>query len=418
MIVFFITKFFSLQIFLYTLIITLPSSNHQKIKIRTKKAPNPVVEKGELLNEELSTSTEIFKNEINDKIHESKAIFGSFMNSSSPNSLKLYNAQSSNNNDHLFHIFGSKPVFENPLNVSFFKMKNHRKSSNDSKNDLSESLNSSNCSDNLNESYQIGCENTGNKSPELELNKCLSDLHLSSYSSEKRRNNGELPAAFRVSSPLLRPKPVLSPPKLQNVTQASWVAGGYWKPNEYLNNFNGFSNLSRSSSQSSGFSSQASSQPFHCDNVFNSLPSSRTNSVCGEFDRYSVFSEPAYQYNKTSPTSSHFSAKSRFYPDLRDQQIYICPKPMNVYVQKSDKLHENFCGNVFAMPSSSRPPSRESMFTPTNLNSSFSSCSSSFQGNNTTLRPSSVNSSFYSEPFTKGTLLQKWREQIPNIQNL
>lgn len=82
-------------------------------------------------------------------------------------------------------------------------------------------------------------------------------------------------------------KPLLFPSRL-NVTKNPWTAGGFWSKSY---NYPGFAlgNLSRSSSQSSGFGSHAN------ENLnFSSLPSSPRNSMYGGDDRLSLFSEPAF----------------------------------------------------------------------------------------------------------------------------
>lgn len=85
---------------------------------------------------------------------------------------------------------------------------------------------------------------------------------------------------FVVPTPLNRARPLISPSKLGHST--SWVAGGYWgSESGQIFNING----SRSSSQSSGFESQASSMNQR--NVF-SQPPSREESICGEPDRSSI----------------------------------------------------------------------------------------------------------------------------------
>ncbi|XP_011149618.1 uncharacterized protein LOC105189303 isoform X2 [Harpegnathos saltator] len=81
---------------------------------------------------------------------------------------------------------------------------------------------------------------------------------------------------FKRSSVASGRRCILSPPKLQSVTQTSWVAGGYWQEGMV----SGVPTLSRSSSQSSGFGSAGSS---------NFAPS-REPSV-HEFDRCSVVSD-------------------------------------------------------------------------------------------------------------------------------
>jgi hypothetical protein len=119
-----------------------------------------------------------------------------------------------------------------------------------------------------------------------------------------------------------RKRPIIRPSQLslcKNVTQSSWVAGGYWQSaahnrthpasgNELQETYTaaGFVPLSRSSSQSSGFVSQ-SSQPGICDGA-TSLPNSRTGSTCGaDFDRFSALSEPVCSY--TVPPVYYTGAK-------------------------------------------------------------------------------------------------------------
>lgn len=108
-----------------------------------------------------------------------------------------------------------------------------------------------------------------------------------------------------------RKRPIIRPSQLnlcKNVTQSSWVAGGYWQSplhsktlplsvneSQEISGATAFAPLSRSSSQSSGFVSQ-SSQPGICDGA-TSLPNSRTGSTCGaDFDRFSALSEPVCSY--------------------------------------------------------------------------------------------------------------------------
>ncbi|CAH0406297.1 unnamed protein product [Chilo suppressalis] len=80
---------------------------------------------------------------------------------------------------------------------------------------------------------------------------------------------------FVAPTPLNRTRPLISPSKLGHST--SWVAGGYWGSEGERPMFN--IDGSRSSSQSSGFESQASS--LNQRNIF-SQPPSREESVCGE----------------------------------------------------------------------------------------------------------------------------------------
>jgi hypothetical protein len=112
-----------------------------------------------------------------------------------------------------------------------------------------------------------------------------------------------------------RKRPIIRPSQLnlcKNVTQSSWVAGGYWQSgvhsralpvtgseSQEMSAATAFTPLSRSSSQSSGFVSQ-SSQPGAYDGA-TSLPNSRTGSICGaDFDSFSALSEPVYPCT-TSP---------------------------------------------------------------------------------------------------------------------
>ncbi|KAK3861144.1 hypothetical protein Pcinc_032848 [Petrolisthes cinctipes] len=113
---------------------------------------------------------------------------------------------------------------------------------------------------------------------------------------------------------------VVSPSRLsmKNITQSSWVAGGYWghpvsPPLDYsqhriqtLGSVPSYQQpslqtpvqptlcpLSRSSSQSSGFVSLGSGPPsYKLKPGFSSLPNSHPGSVCGDFDRGSILSEP------------------------------------------------------------------------------------------------------------------------------
>jgi hypothetical protein len=105
-----------------------------------------------------------------------------------------------------------------------------------------------------------------------------------------------------------RRRPIIQPSQLnlcKNVTQSSWVAGGYWQSPVHSRDLSlsgnvsqemsatAFTPLSRSSSQSSGFVSQ-SSQPGVYDGA-TSPPNSHTGSICGaDFDSFSALSEPIY----------------------------------------------------------------------------------------------------------------------------
>ena len=120
---------------------------------------------------------------------------------------------------------------------------------------------------------------------------------------------------FSLADSLNSGRPLIKPPRFvyeqpHRVAQSSWVAGGYWHHGRGQNTLNSHpgalpDNLSRSSSQTSGFVS-VSHEAVGTDNMFStsglqqpfgnlafaSLPNSRVNSVCG--DRHSVLSEPVY----------------------------------------------------------------------------------------------------------------------------
>jgi hypothetical protein len=123
---------------------------------------------------------------------------------------------------------------------------------------------------------------------------------------------------FSFSESVNSGRPLIKPPRFvyeqpHRVAQSSWVAGGYWHHGRGQTSFNSHpaalpDNLSRSSSQTSGFVS-VSHEPVGTENIFStsglqqpfgslafaSLPNSRVNSVCG--DRHSVLSEPVYTNN-------------------------------------------------------------------------------------------------------------------------
>merc|ERR1719219_2082504 len=107
------------------------------------------------------------------------------------------------------------------------------------------------------------------------------------------------------------------------IAQSSWVAGGYWQNQSQNQTQN--ETLSRSSSQSSGIGSLTSAAGLQKDFLVSSLPNSRVNSTCGggaEFqERFSIFSEPAYNnhngtFNSTiiarsPPAGANFRSKSQ-----------------------------------------------------------------------------------------------------------
>ncbi|PNF43681.1 hypothetical protein B7P43_G15149, partial [Cryptotermes secundus] len=104
-----------------------------------------------------------------------------------------------------------------------------------------------------------------------------------------------------------RKRPIIRPSQLslfKNVTQSSWVAGGYWQSlahrrdlpvsgpvSQEISAATAFAPLSRSSSQSSGFVSQSSQRGVY--DGATSLPNSHTGSICGaDIDSFSALSEP------------------------------------------------------------------------------------------------------------------------------
>lgn len=153
-----------------------------------------------------------------------------------------------------------------------------------------------------------------------DLNASLSNLNLS-----KARAS---PLAQNYFS-----KPVLTPPKLKTVTQSPWIAGGFWHnsfdcESPVPENSAGFS---RSSSQSSGFVSQANERV-----NFYSLSPSPVNSVYGDADRNSVLSEPinsSFYEVRSRTKGKRLSSQSYFqrlpqknvcYPVLTNQEmLYI-----------------------------------------------------------------------------------------------
>ncbi|XP_063878865.1 transmembrane protein 201 homolog [Scylla paramamosain] len=132
--------------------------------------------------------------------------------------------------------------------------------------------------------------------------------------SEKPGYNPKLSGSYCIQ------KNLVSPPRLstKNITQSSWVAGGYWghpvspardvSSHPVVSPFNQVPPstppypLSRSSSQSSGFVSQGSGPTTYRSQGPFSLPNSRHGSHCGDFDHGSVLSEPAYKSWGGAPT--------------------------------------------------------------------------------------------------------------------
>lgn len=119
---------------------------------------------------------------------------------------------------------------------------------------------------------------------------------------------------------------VLTPSRLTVNTepqQTSWVAGGYWntspqKQFPQTSKIDFCPILSRTSSQSSGFESQAGS----VHNIFEK--NSRESSVCGDdIDRASVFSEPVRRSEQTfiAPSTSSLNLNQPLYHQFGTQRI-------------------------------------------------------------------------------------------------
>ncbi len=106
------------------------------------------------------------------------------------------------------------------------------------------------------------------------------------------------------------------------VAQSSWVAGGYWHPNNQKKG----QTLSRASSQSSGIGSLTSAGAFNnvmMKDFVSSLPNSRVNSTYGgNVERFSIFSEPAYtNLNSTLvPNPVQFRSQSQLGNNDIDEQ--------------------------------------------------------------------------------------------------
>lgn len=154
---------------------------------------------------------------------------------------------------------------------------------------------------------------------------------------------------FVAPTPLNRSRPLISPSKLGHST--SWVAGGYWgsEGERQISNING----SRSSSQSSGFESQASSMNQR--NVL-SQPSSREESVCGEPDRSSMLMDRFQNcnmnsYNVNYQAPQNFSRiSSPVYPQMQYNSHVQIPQPrlaqqslvsQNVFAQQQQYMQKN-----------------------------------------------------------------------------
>lgn len=125
---------------------------------------------------------------------------------------------------------------------------------------------------------------------------------------------------FITPTPMTRARPLISPSKLGHST--SWVAGGYWgtEGERQIFNING----SRSSSQSSGFESQASSMNQR--NVF-SQPPSREESICGEPMVVDNYQMPNYNIGFQSPHNFSSRVSSPVFPQMQYNSHVHIPQP-------------------------------------------------------------------------------------------
>ncbi|XP_018572830.1 uncharacterized protein LOC108912146 [Anoplophora glabripennis] len=152
----------------------------------------------------------------------------------------------------------------------------------------------------FNTSFKTGSINSSSN----ELHRSLDNLHLTNLSFNSQPCNSPVFSVNSVS------RPILSPPKLKNITQNSWAAGGFWKNDvAVFPASTDIANLSRSSSQSSGFVS--SNEPV-VPNTYNSLPPSREPSLYGDFEKASILSEPTYHFTPINSGCTGSQLKDNF----------------------------------------------------------------------------------------------------------
>lgn len=148
-------------------------------------------------------------------------------------------------------------------------------------------------------------------------------------------------------------RPVLTPPKLKNVTQNPWTAGGFWK-----NDISAFpistdiNSFSRSSSQSSGFVSTNEV----VNNQYNSAPASHDHSFNGDAERLSVLSEPAYHFKPINseqfkplfcPQQLYYkSDNNTFYPVLTQNNMLYIPSTAPQYQNVTMNVANNSSRNM------------------------------------------------------------------------
>lgn len=178
-----------------------------------------------------------------------------------------------------------------------------------------------------------------------DLDESISSLCISSPKKSTQKSNSifalrkfTATPSFLAPAPLNRSRPLISPSKLGHST--SWVAGGYWGSEGERPIFS--VNGSRSSSQSSGFESQASS----ANQRITSQPPSREESICGDpaaslLERFQNCNTGGYS-NYQSP-ASFTRVSSPVFPQMQyNGHVHIPqarfapqPAPSSVFSQAS-----------------------------------------------------------------------------------
>ncbi|XP_047528036.1 transmembrane protein 201 [Vanessa atalanta] len=160
---------------------------------------------------------------------------------------------------------------------------------------------------------------------------------------------------FVAPTPLNRARPLISPSKLGHGT--SWVAGGYWGTEGERQIFN--VNGSRSSSQSSGFESQASSMNQR--NLF-SHPPSREESICGEPEKSTLLLDRFQNCNMNHFNShqppSFTPISTPVFPQLQYNSHVQIPQPrfaQQTFVSQNVFTQQHYVPNsMFKAPGGSR----------------------------------------------------------------
>ena len=211
------------------------------------------------------------------------------------------------------------------------------------------------------------------KPPNGGLNATLGSLKIGTPNKDLNRSlpNGFTPrnlftekTSNKLNSSQINNKSILTPPRLstKQVTQASWVAGGYWgtpgSPQRNNLNKTNISNnnhdstlfpLSRSSSQSSGFVSHCSGPVSYANQGPFSLPNSRQGSICGDYEKASVLSEPPYfSWNyQSSDCGTQFSSLCRHASQNDIQSVYKSPSVFS----EPNSVMKAPCNSTFLEPS-------------------------------------------------------------------